>query len=215
MKVGQHRFQNFRRNLGRGIVVKIDGFHWATSSTTSSGQTSSRSLISTKFLRVMLEPGRGAGAPRRHEHPVADDVDELDIAAVMFQGRRISRSMVSSIILIFWMFDSLGLADGLVSISWPDPVDDLLDRLVAIAATASRLGVIGDFFDRGKIVFPDRPFDFLIGDAEAFADDLSLHFLLGDALVIGDGLFQGLASHHGAVHLFLGGRPETRQYPDW
>ena len=46
-EIGQHGFQHFRSNFGRGIVVNINDRHYFTSSTTRSGDTSSLNLDST------------------------------------------------------------------------------------------------------------------------------------------------------------------------
>ena len=64
VKIRQHGLQDFRGHLGGGIVVQIDGGHWDTSSTSSSGQTNSRSLASTKSFRVRCTAAQEAQAPR-------------------------------------------------------------------------------------------------------------------------------------------------------
>ncbi len=84
-------------------------------------------------------------------------------------------------------------------------VDNLFDLRVARGAPAARLGVVGDLFDRLEVVFPNNPFDFLVGDTVALADDNAFFVFVGhiQAPPAGKGRLQSLLAHDRAVH-FLG-----------
>ena len=63
-EIGQHGLHHLGGHFGGGIVIHIDRFHRRTSSTTSSGVTSSRSLASTTFFSVTWEALQPAHVPR-------------------------------------------------------------------------------------------------------------------------------------------------------
>ena len=97
-------------------------------------------------------------------------------------------------------------------------VKDLLDVVLASAASAACLRVVGDLFDCSQVVEPYHLADLALCDLEALADDASFALLVGEAWQVVFGVFlpdvgkcgaEGLHAHHGAVHLGLGERPQV------
>src|SRR5208283_1948653 len=113
IEIWEHCFQHFRGHLGRRIVIQIYRFHADTSSTTSSGQTSSRSFASTKFFNVWSDAWQDAHAPRVATSTRLPTTSTSSMSPPScFRAGRISRSRVSSIILIFRKLDIFGLSAG-------------------------------------------------------------------------------------------------------
>ena len=93
-----------------------------------------------------------AQAPRRETITVLPSTSISSMSPPSFRRvGRISRSKTSSISLIFWILVSLGRRRRPAWLR-PAPVQDLLDRLVALAAAAAGLGVVGDLLDGRQVV---------------------------------------------------------------
>ena len=87
-EVGEHGLHDFRRNPARGVVVEIDGLHHDSSSTDEVRRNRFPQLRFHEPLEGHLGGvARGAAASCGHDHPVADHVDQIHVAAVVAQGR--------------------------------------------------------------------------------------------------------------------------------